>query len=41
MEVTEIVTFIEGLMVAITAIGTAVLTIHYGAKAFSWIRKAG
>jgi len=41
MDVTAIVTFIEGLAAPIGLIGLAVLTIHYTAKAYKWVRKAG
>ena len=41
MDVTAIVSAIEALAVPIASVGGAVLVIHYGAKAFSWIRKVG
>lgn len=41
MDVSALVTTIEGLAAPIALIGMAVLTIHYGAKAFKWVRKAG
>lgn len=41
IDTTDIVAEITGAMVPIAAIGMAVLTIHYGAKVFKWVRKAG
>lgn len=41
VDVTDIVTEITGAAAPIALIGGAVLTIHYGAKVFKWVRKAG
>lgn len=41
MDVSSIVDAIEALATPIAAVGGAILVIHYGAKAFAWIRKVG
>lgn len=41
VDVTDIVAEITGAAAPIALIGGAVLTIHYGAKVFKWVRKAG
>lgn len=41
VDVTDIVTDILAAAAPIALIGGAVLTIHYGAKVFKWVRKAG
>lgn len=41
VDVTAIVTDILAAAAPIALIGGAVLTIHYGAKVFKWVRKAG
>jgi hypothetical protein len=41
VDVTDIVTDILAAATPIALIGGAVLTIHYGAKVFKWVRKAG
>ena len=41
VDVTDIVTDILGAAAPIALIGGAVLTVHYGAKVFKWVRKAG
>lgn len=41
VDVTDIVTEILAAAAPIALIGGAVLTIHYGAKVFKWVRKAG
>lgn len=41
VDVSNIVTDILAAAAPIALIGGAVLTIHYGAKVFKWVRKAG
>ena len=41
VDVSDIVTDIMAAAAPIALIGGAVLTIHYGAKVFKWVRKAG
>lgn len=41
VDVTAVVTDILAAAAPIALIGGAVLTIHYGAKVFKWVRKAG
>lgn len=41
VDVSEVVTDILAASAPIALIGGAVLTIHYGAKVFKWVRKAG